>query len=237
MTNPEHTSDEIAASSEKQYLGSAVALIRAHAAVRPRDIAFVACAAATIVLWSAGISRGQFAAIALAWCCAWMWWFARRPRTVWAPIIAIAVTATILNQQVPDVAFAASSDCLDRVADAKLVGRADDWSDIGLRNVWSAERWRTNTVPGKCGLIRWRDTYVVEAATPIGSVVVFPAAGQSRHFGLLDIEQHGLIRVEGLPPTSCSEFLGDVRGDATCNIGDLGDGWYWFSNWWDPGAT
>jgi hypothetical protein len=142
-----------------------------------------------------------------------------------------------MNQDVPDIAFAASRNCLNEVADDELARGADDWDEIRLRNVWSAEDWRSNTVPGRCGLIDWRDTYVVAAGGQIGEVVVFPGAAQSRHFGLLDIEQHGLIRVERVPPTSCREFLGHVRGDANCDIGDLGGGWYWFSNWWNPGAT
>jgi hypothetical protein len=93
-------------------------------------------------------------------------------------------------------------------------------------------------VPGRCGLIRWRDTYVVEAVTASGNenVVVFAAAGQPRDLGLFDIEQRGFVRVEGGRPANCS-FLGDVRGDATCDVGELGGGWYWFSNSWDPGAT
>lgn len=143
------------------------------------------------------------------------------------------------EHKVPEVAFAASRDCLDTVADDELALGVDDWQEIRFRNVWSSERWRSDTTPGRCGLIRWRDVYVVQAETPIGDAVVavFPGAGRSRHFGILDIEQHGLIRLDNGPPTHCSEFLGGASGGSHCNIGDLGGGWYWFSNWWDPGAT
>ncbi len=216
--------------------------VRARAAVRPLDAAFVVCAAATIVLWSADVSFLQLAVIAVGWCVAWATWAARRPLTVWAPLIAAAVTITIWSENVPEIAFATSRGCLDDIADIELAGGVDDWSDIRRRNVWTAGRYRTGTDPGRCGLIRWRDTYVVEVDTASGRerAVVFVAAGQSHHLGgLTDVVQHGLVRVDGGPPATCNEVADDsgVAVGARCDIGDLGGGWYWFSKWWASGAN